>query len=116
MSQYFQSHLGPNYEPNTHWTSRLRTRAGNASLDDQTDHASFTFAGEVVSSQITQILARYGYPEATSGRLLTPTYHFEVAVTLDDQSDSFHLHIAQFERVSAIQIYHLTYPEIETLL
>ncbi|CAO2650180.1 Nn.00g014720.m01.CDS01 [Neocucurbitaria sp. VM-36] len=92
-------YLGSVYDPTAHWTSQLRARAGYGIFHDSTEHASFTFTGQAVSSMITQILATYGYSDALFGRLINPTYHFEVAVTPHDQSESFHVHLAQFERV-----------------
>lgn len=103
MSQYFQQHIGTKYNPNLHWTSRLRARAGHDAFDDRDSCASFTFAEHAISARITELLAMCGEADAISGCFDHPVYHFDIAVMLNEDSTSFHLNIAQLDRVSPLE-------------
>lgn len=104
MSEFFRKHVGALYNPNTHWTSALRTREGHEQFHGQNTHSSFTFADAATSSQITDILRLSGDRDAISGRLCDPIYHFEVAVIPGEQNTPFQLHIHKFDRVGVLGI------------
>lgn len=106
MSQYFEEQLS-HYDPNVHWTSPLRTRAGYKSFGNCNDSAAFTFMEKNISSQITEILALKGHMDAISGKLNGPVYHVEVVVNPDRRSTSFPLRLSQLERVRSSPKYEV---------
>jgi len=90
--------LNSEYDPEQHWTSKHRSRAGYSKYrETKLPAATFTFPDP--QCIFTYTLVRGGYNEAGRWNANPPTYHVEVKASPDGRSSDFHLDNVQFERV-----------------
>jgi len=107
-SSIFQTHLGPLYDPEKHWTSSLRARSGYKIFDNTGTFASFTIdhRSPSLTKNVTGFITRHGRSCTANWRELLrcrlPVYHFEVVATAGGKSSkdsSFAIASSQVERV-----------------
>jgi hypothetical protein len=85
--------------PDTHWTSKYRTRAGHSPYNDAEDSAS-TFTIPDDSGFLTAFLICAGVVDVGFLDIKPlPTYHLEVKSSRGEIESAFTLTSAQFERV-----------------
>lgn len=90
--------LNSKYDPEQHWTSKHRSRAGYSEYrETEPPAATFTFPDP--QCIFTYTLALGGYNEANRWNASPPTYHVEVKASSDGRLSDFHLDNVQFERV-----------------
>jgi hypothetical protein len=100
MSRLLEQQLGKAYNPNIHWTSVMRSRAGHGSFKASAlENAAFTFTGRDTAEIFTDFLAHIGYLNARLWKGFPPTYHIEVAATAGNVLAPFVWSVPQFERV-----------------
>jgi hypothetical protein len=88
--------------PDTHWTSKYRSRAGHSPYNGA-ENAASTFTVQDYSGVLTLFLITAGVVDP--GFLYIkplPTYHLEVKSTRGGIDSEFTLTSAQFERVSLV--------------
>ncbi|XTI91300.1 hypothetical protein V2W45_716603 [Cenococcum geophilum] len=100
---FFKNHLTPVYDPETHWTSSLRRRAGYAPFSNGKNTSAFELSGDA-SAHFSSILESQGQLEAASWRVTKPTYHFEIGVTAGDRREPFSLRISDLERIRKYRV------------
>lgn len=103
-SYLFSEVLGSLYQPEKHWTSVLRRRAGISPFStDGRASASFTFAGREASVKIAEFLHEQSpsckTTELWKKRACPPNFHFDIAVTPGDEQSAFEWTCAHIERV-----------------
>ncbi|KAL2408478.1 hypothetical protein ABEF93_003919 [Exophiala dermatitidis] len=108
VSQELSRMLGTAYDPNTHWTSPLRTRDGYKpfvtilnSEGKAKIYASFTL--EDTSKLFTRYLAQ-NYPEAAKWVIKPPVYHLDVKTTTGGLNSEFSLSNAQVKMARTYSI------------
>jgi len=106
-SKFLQEQLGKFYDPETHWTSGMRNRAGYTAFSGtRFTHSSFTISTADCTEALTTFLVKNQYLNARSWKGRSLTYHVEVAATIGNAQSPFALRVAQFERVSLLDILH----------
>jgi hypothetical protein len=92
-----------NYNPEMHWTSSLRRKAGLSPFKGNENEAStFTLTGKNCSRAFTRMLERMGHSHNTSDQDNSiPTYHVEVVTTEGDLMSEFSLEPFQVHKVSS---------------
>ncbi|PMD64854.1 uncharacterized protein K444DRAFT_554213 [Hyaloscypha bicolor E] len=105
-SNLFQNALGKQYDPEIHWTSLLRHRAGYKPFTGDTGtSASFTISDRRTAQKVAEFLTESGYWAAVCWKdpmnSLTgpPTFHFDIAVTPGDEKSTFSWDTSQLERM-----------------
>lgn len=101
-SQMFEKSLKGIYDPELHWTSDLRSRAGFKSTISG-DGSPFTFSGHKATDAVTDLLIQNGVSQTALWRDTIMTYHFEIAASTGNRSSAFIWGTAQIERVSSPQ-------------
>jgi hypothetical protein len=100
MSRLLEQQLGKAYDPNIHWTSIMRSRAGYGPFKASSlENAAFTFTGRDTAETFTDFLTHIGYLNARLWKGFPPTYHIEVAATAGNVFAPFVWSVPQFERV-----------------
>ena len=97
VSEMFKVQFGGIYDPEVHWTSNLRTRAGIPPLKKITDESPFTFADNWIATETLLYLLDLGL---TTLRSSPPTFHIETAVCGGHGDDPFVWSADQVNRVS----------------
>lgn len=98
----FQNWGVDGYRPVTHWTSKLRVRAGLPPAPRVTEDMSpFTVDGLRASQGMTELLRRLGLAvDDHFDGWGHPTYHFEVAISTKTWGSPFVWSSSQLRRVS----------------
>jgi hypothetical protein len=91
--------MADKFNPEEHWTSSRRTRAGIAPPANCDSSSAFTIRD--TQGTWTEIVARSGYPEAGAWRSRPPTWHIEVKTTRGPLAEEFTLSAAQFDKASS---------------
>ena len=105
-SQLLEQQLGNAYNPNVHWTSIMRSRAGFGPFESSSlDHAPFTFTRKNTADTFTDFLSHIGFSNARLWKEFPPTYHIEVAATAGDVFAPFVWSVPQFERVCTLYLF-----------
>jgi hypothetical protein len=106
-SKFLQEQLGKCYNPETHWTSGMRNRAGYTTFSgSRLTHSAFTISTADCTEALTTFLVKNQYLNARSWQERSLTYHMEVAATIGNAQSCFALRVAQFERVCLFNILH----------
>jgi hypothetical protein len=89
--------LGSLYEPEEHWTSKLRGKAGYSPFyHSMESYSTFTIADH--SGKFTALMAR-GHPDIEDWAVTPPKWHLEVKTTSGNQEAEFTMTNAQLDRV-----------------
>ena len=102
----FHQYFGAAYRPEVHWTSRLRYRTGQYDVDKisaakfSTEESSFTISDKTAVLKVTEFLIRHNFVPATLWKGKSHIYHFEVAATPGESTESFSWSTSRLERVS----------------
>lgn len=99
VSEFFKAQFRGTYDPQVHWTSNLRTRAGIPLLKDITDESPFTLADNQIATEMLWFLIDLGL---TTLRSSPPTFHIETAVCGGHGNDPFVWSADQVIRVSQL--------------
>lgn len=102
VSELFKDQLRGFYDPEIHWTSILRTRAGLTMLDDITGTSPFTFADRQIATEMLSFLKYLGREVPRSWEWQPPTFHIETAVCGGHGNDPFIWSADQVNRVSQL--------------
>ncbi|KAF2396452.1 hypothetical protein EJ06DRAFT_240603 [Trichodelitschia bisporula] len=96
VSKLFESYLGGTYDPNVHWTSPLRGKAGHMPYENCGAGAS-TFTISSQGEMFTKFLAKRGFLRAASWTT-APAYHIHVVSTYKGLQSTFLLDPTQVEK------------------
>jgi hypothetical protein len=102
----FHHYFGAVYNPEVHWTSRLRFRTGYYDTDKipaakfSTEESSFTISNYTAVLKVTEFLIQHNFLQAASWKGKNHTYHFEVAATPGGSTEPFSWSSSRLERVS----------------
>lgn len=93
--------LDGSYEPDQHWTSSLRTRAGHTWFPGSSEtHATFTLPDS--AGTLTAVMLREHPDLARLWTTKPPKWHFEVKTTAGALDAPFYLTNTQVDRVSFV--------------
>ncbi|CAH0046527.1 unnamed protein product [Clonostachys solani] len=109
LSRYFERNLGEAYSPDKHWTSSLRTRSGFDSFkatEGVEDHSPFTFRDVGISRVASDFMVKNNVSAARRWRNKTPSFHFELAISVGGTSEPFLWTSKQLDR--SRQVYSRT--------
>jgi len=99
MSSILQSLLGTAYQPDSHWTSHYRVKAGYADYSaSNTSRASFTVPDS--TGRLAHYLAHKKYQKAAQWTKCRIVYHIEVKSADDSPDTPFPIAKEELERVS----------------
>lgn len=106
LSRVFRKNVGELYQPDLHWTSALRTRAGYAEyVPEYGGQASpFTLSGKGVSNAVMDFLENSAALQVAQWRTSTPTYHFELALSVGSGVETFEWTTSQLDRVICVRL------------
>ena len=102
----FHHYFGAAYRPEVHWTSQLRYRTGQYDADKisaakfSTEESSFTISDKTAVLKVTEFLIHHNFLPATLWKGKSHIYHFEVAASSGESTESFSWSTSQLERVS----------------
>ncbi|KAK4123607.1 hypothetical protein N657DRAFT_633853 [Parathielavia appendiculata] len=109
ISRMLQAHLGPDYDPETHWTSRFRSRCGHRLFSGVVHEicAAFTIDEVKIVDKMTAFLIEHGRSGNPGWkeklRATQPVYHIDVAVSAGGSS-SFVITSSQVERMRQLRM------------
>jgi len=95
--------LGDLYDPEQHWTSRLRCRSGYKPFTDCSSFASFTLKGPGIATEMAKLVTSFGRLASNGITVLqdcSTVYHLDVVVNGGRKASPFVLNTSQVERVS----------------
>jgi hypothetical protein len=99
MSSVLEAILGQAYQPDSHWTSHHRVKAGYAAYSPgNTTRASFTVLDK--TGRLAEYLAHRGYRNAAQWTKSRIVYHIEVKATEDGLDSPFEITNEELDRVS----------------
>jgi hypothetical protein len=112
MSKVLRTYVGPAYDPERDWTSKLRSRSGHKSFEDSAPCAAFTMRDPTIREQMTAFVIKYGQSQTPNWnenlRANPPVYHLDLAVSAGSKTSSFVITTSQVGRVSTYPIWQFT--------
>ncbi|KAF1996938.1 hypothetical protein P154DRAFT_607356 [Amniculicola lignicola CBS 123094] len=115
ISKALQARLGQAYNPETNWTSHLRSRSGHRPFHSLTICAAFTIQDPKILGEMTDFVTQYGQSQTPKWKETLeanpPVYHLDVIVSEGSKTSSFAITSSQVERMRHHRMHGNAYHE-----
>nr|CEG04394.1 unnamed protein product [Fusarium clavum] len=109
VSKVLRANLGQEYDPERHWTSKLRTRSGYSHpVTNLANAASFTISHSETSELITRFIIQQGQSKTPNWKQelqgASPVYHLDVVVSGRGRTSMFAISSCQIQRIRNLRM------------